>query len=87
MQADAKYIEEAESTRSRSLLTLPPNLLLPEKIFILNFETIPELWDTKNPGYTTRNENLANLLPIMRKVKENAIIDNVKKKINSIRSN
>ncbi|CAK1603572.1 unnamed protein product [Parnassius mnemosyne] len=90
MEADAEYIEEAGFTRSRSPSPLPPNVLQPEKDFILNFEALPELWDTKNPGYTNkykRNENLAKLLPILRKIKKDATIDDVKKKINSIRSN
>ncbi|XP_047528783.1 uncharacterized protein LOC125065293 [Vanessa atalanta] len=66
------------------------NSLEPEKDFILTFETLPVLWDTKNPHYTNkyrRNKALAKLVPILKKTKPVATIQDVKKKINSIRSN
>ncbi|XP_050343491.1 uncharacterized protein LOC126769002 [Nymphalis io] len=66
------------------------NSLEPEKDFILTFETLPVLWDTKNPHYTNkyrRNKALAKLVPILKKTKPIATIQDVKKKINSIRSN
>ncbi|KAL0840718.1 hypothetical protein ABMA28_015906 [Loxostege sticticalis] len=88
METDTDRVEEAPSRSPSPYYVL--NVLEPEKEFILTYEAIPELWDTTNPHYTNkyrRNENLAKLLPILNKMKPNATLEDVKKKINSLRSN
>lgn len=58
--------------------------------FIELYETLPELWDPTNPLYMKKNKrNLAldKLLVIFNKMKPNATRDDVRKKINTLRSN
>ncbi|CAH2236672.1 jg20891 [Pararge aegeria aegeria] len=62
----------------------------PEKEFILKYESLPQLWDTSDIRYSNRFERyraLGQLLPIYQKVKPYATIEDIKKKINSLRSN
>ncbi|CAH2105932.1 unnamed protein product [Euphydryas editha] len=66
------------------------NKLEPERDFILTFESLPVLWDPNHPHYTNkykRNKALLRLVPILKKTKPDATTIDVKKKINSIRSN
>lgn len=61
-----------------------------EKLFILTFESLTVLWDKKNPHYTNknrRNEALMKLLIILRRKQPKATVFDVKKKINSLRTN
>ncbi|GBO99869.1 hypothetical protein EVAR_74255_1 [Eumeta japonica] len=60
------------------------------KCFIEAYEASPELWDPANLNYTNkvvRNKALDRLLVIYSKWKPNSTRDDVRKKINSLRSN
>ncbi|KAL4720761.1 hypothetical protein ACJJTC_013839 [Scirpophaga incertulas] len=62
----------------------------PEEEFILSLETMPELWDKKCIDYTNkykRRTGYEKLLKILAKIKPRATVEDVKKKINSLRSN
>ncbi|XP_023942156.2 uncharacterized protein LOC112048733 [Bicyclus anynana] len=64
--------------------------LEPEKQFILKYESLPQLWDTSDIRYSNRFERywaLEQLLPIYQKLKPYATVEDIKKKINSLRSN
>ncbi|XP_045446733.1 uncharacterized protein LOC123654921 [Melitaea cinxia] len=64
--------------------------LEPERDFILMFESLPVLWDPNHPYYTNkykRHTALLRLVPILKRTKPDATTIDVKKKINSIRSN
>lgn len=70
--------------------SLPPPPIEIEKEFILSFESLPELWDKTHTLYCNkykRNDALRKLLDIYIKVKPGATIEDVKKKINVLRSN
>ncbi|XP_031335337.1 uncharacterized protein LOC116165170 isoform X1 [Photinus pyralis] len=61
-----------------------------EKDFIITFETMPILWDKTDKDYVNkykRNEALEKLLVIYKKIKPQVTLDDVKKKINTLRSN
>lgn len=58
--------------------------------FIDLYETLPELWNPKNLAYidkNKRNQALDKLLNICKKVNKNATREDVRKKINTLRSN
>lgn len=58
--------------------------------FIDTFETMPILWDSRNASYKNkrkRSEALEKLLPVYRRVKKDANVEDVSKEINSLRSN
>ncbi|XP_055916792.1 uncharacterized protein LOC129949387 [Eupeodes corollae] len=58
--------------------------------FIDCYELCPSLWDNSSPEYTSRHTKFIaynKLLNIMKKYKEDASITDVKKKINTLRSN
>ncbi|XP_044730224.1 uncharacterized protein LOC123293463 [Chrysoperla carnea] len=58
--------------------------------FIDLYETLPELWNPKNLAYidkNKRNQALDKLLTICKKVNKNANREDVRKKINTLRSN
>ncbi|XP_057654170.1 uncharacterized protein LOC130892669 [Diorhabda carinulata] len=60
------------------------------KLFIHTFESMPELWSSTDPNYMKKNkrmEALNKLLPLYKKIKPNAEISDVRKKINTLRSN
>lgn len=60
------------------------------KEFILNLEVLPEIWDSSSKYYKNlikKGEALQKLLEIYKKIKSDATIDDVKKKINILRSN
>ncbi|XP_073964241.1 uncharacterized protein [Choristoneura fumiferana] len=70
--------------------SLPPPPIEIEKEFILAFESLPELWDKTHTFYINkykRNDALRKLLNIYIKIKPGATIEDVKKKINVLRSN
>ena len=59
------------------------------KRFILLYE-LPELWNSASPSYSNkykRNEPLAKLLVIYKEIKRDAKVADVRKKINTLRSN
>jgi len=54
------------------------------------YEQLPELWNSATPSYSNkykRNEALAKLLLIYKKIKPDAQVVDVRKKINTLRSN
>jgi hypothetical protein len=60
------------------------------KDFINKYETLQVLWNNNNPDYFNkykRMKALDTLLPIYRKIKANATIVDVKRKINTLRCN
>lgn len=60
------------------------------KEFILMFESLPELWDSTSPSYVNkpkRKAALDKLLNIYKRLKPDCTISDVRKKINSLRSN
>lgn len=60
------------------------------KRFIQVYESFPELWNTASPSYHNkykRNLALANLLIIYKEIKPDAKVADVRKKINTLRSN
>jgi len=60
------------------------------KRFILLYEQLPELWNSASPSYSNkykRNEALAKLLVIYKEIKRDAKVADVRKKINTLRSN
>lgn len=60
------------------------------KMFIESYETMPELWDPRRADYknsTKREHSLRSLLEIFKHIKPDAKINDVKKKINSLRTN
>lgn len=60
------------------------------KEFILNLEALPEVWDSSTKMYKDaikRGEAYRKLLQVYKKNKNDATVDDVKKKINSLRSN
>lgn len=68
----------------------PPTSIEIEKDFILTLETLPMLWDKTHTHYSNkykRTEALTQLLKILIKIKPGATTDDVKKKINVLRSN
>jgi len=60
------------------------------KTFILLYEQLPELWNSASPSYSNkykRNEALAKLLVIYKEIKADAKVVDVRKKINTLRTN
>lgn len=60
------------------------------KKFILTFESLPVLWDKNNEHYTNkykRHEALMKLLLVLRSKQSDATVLDVKRKINSLRTN
>jgi hypothetical protein len=60
------------------------------KRFIVSYEQLPELWNSAGPSYSNkfkRNEALAKLLVIYKDIKPDAKVVDVRKKINTLRSN
>ncbi|XP_028179266.1 uncharacterized protein LOC114366551 isoform X2 [Ostrinia furnacalis] len=60
------------------------------KEFIEKMEVLPGLWDTSSPFYTNlrqRRKAMEELLVIYKQIKPRATIDDVRKKLNSLRSN
>ncbi|XP_061717276.1 uncharacterized protein LOC133525066 [Cydia pomonella] len=58
--------------------------------FITEFETLSELWNSQHKDYTNklkRQKGYNKLLTIFKRYKPNATVDDVRKKINSLRSN
>ncbi|XP_063623067.1 uncharacterized protein LOC134795167 [Cydia splendana] len=58
--------------------------------FITEFETLSELWNSQHTDYTNklkRQKGYNKLLTIFKRYKPNATVDDVRKKINSLRSN
>lgn len=58
--------------------------------FIELYETLPELWNSSSSAYsnrTKRNNALDKLLVIFKKIKKEAKREDVRKKINTLRSN
>ncbi|CAI6377104.1 unnamed protein product [Macrosiphum euphorbiae] len=58
--------------------------------FIAQYKQLPELWDVRSKEYTRRDKKNAayeQLLTIYKGLKCDASIDDVKKKINTLRSN
>lgn len=61
-----------------------------EKEFIISWEALPLLWDKREKDYLNkykRNEALEKLLEIYKNIKPGATIQDVKNKINTLRSN
>lgn len=68
----------------------PPPTIEVEKEFILALEALPNLWDKTHTQYVNkykRNESLEKLLLIWKRIKPLATIEDVRKKINTLRSN
>ena len=60
------------------------------KTFILLYEQLLELWNSASPSYSNkykRNEALTKLLVIYKEIKVDAKVVDVRKKINTLRSN
>lgn len=60
------------------------------KKFIETYELLPQLWNATSPLYMNkyrRNEGLAKLLDIFKQLKPDATIKDVRKKVNTLRSN
>ncbi|XP_017475292.1 PREDICTED: uncharacterized protein LOC108365689 [Rhagoletis zephyria] len=60
------------------------------KEFILQLESMPELWDPSSKSYMNKIKRTARhekLLLILKKINDNATVGDVRKKINSLRSN
>jgi len=60
------------------------------KRFILLYEQLPELWNSASSSYSNkykRNEALAKLLVIYKEIKPDAKVVDVRRKINTLRSN
>lgn len=58
--------------------------------FIAEYKQLPELWDVRSKEYTKRDKKNAayeKLLTIYKGLKSDATVDEVKKKINTLRSN
>ncbi|XP_066951272.1 uncharacterized protein [Macrobrachium rosenbergii] len=58
--------------------------------FIDAYKDLPELWDSQNPNYVRkdkRNAGYEKLLDILRLMKNDATVDDVKRKLNTLRSN
>ncbi|GBP47116.1 hypothetical protein EVAR_96072_1 [Eumeta japonica] len=58
--------------------------------FIVTYQSLPELWDTSNAGYLSKRKRLEalNILRfIYARIKTNASIADVRRKINTLRSN
>ncbi|XP_063537807.1 uncharacterized protein LOC134747156 [Cydia strobilella] len=58
--------------------------------FITEFETLSELWNSQHNDYTNklkRQKGYNKLLAVFKRYKPNATVDDVRKKINSLRSN
>ncbi|XP_026729204.1 uncharacterized protein LOC113494889 [Trichoplusia ni] len=61
-----------------------------EEDFITQLQTLPELWQAQHKHYTNKYKRQAGykkLLEILKKIKPQATVDDVRKKINSLRSN
>lgn len=61
-----------------------------EKQFVLTFGNLPELWDKRHENYFNklkRRKALEKLVVIYRHIKHFANVEDVKKKINLLRSN
>lgn len=85
-------------TRSRSPPLSPvqfnspdsPSLPQVEEDFIILLETLPELWNAQHLHYKNkykREVGYKKLLEIFKKIKPKATVEDVRKKINSLRSN
>ncbi|CAH0713472.1 unnamed protein product, partial [Brenthis ino] len=92
MASDART-PSSTAARTPSPPTSPrpatPNLTI-EKAFILEFEKLPILWDKKHTHYTNkykRMEALKQLLEILKRRTPEATVFEVKRKINTIRTN
>ncbi|XP_017477060.1 PREDICTED: uncharacterized protein LOC108367033 isoform X2 [Rhagoletis zephyria] len=60
------------------------------KEFIIQLESMPELWDPSSKSYMNKIKRTAGhekLLLILKKINDNATVGDVRKKINSLRSN
>ncbi|XP_068204480.1 uncharacterized protein [Palaemon carinicauda] len=58
--------------------------------FILQYKSLPELWDTRSDGYTKKEKRetaYKKLLEVYKRIKSNGNVEDVKKKINILRSN
>ncbi|XP_045768334.1 uncharacterized protein LOC123869450 [Maniola jurtina] len=91
MESDECYESVSSPGAEQEEPYCPPiHNLEPEKEFILQYQSLPQLWDTSDIRYSNRFERyqaLAKLLPIYQKMKPYGTIDDIKKKINSLRSN
>ncbi|XP_063384431.1 uncharacterized protein LOC134670552 [Cydia fagiglandana] len=73
-----------------ALVTLPAEKPTLDEQFITEFETLSELWNSQHTDYTNklkRQKGYNKLLTIFKRYKPNATVDDVRKKINSLRSN
>ncbi|CAK1578712.1 unnamed protein product [Parnassius mnemosyne] len=67
-----------------------PTLFQLEEDFIILLETLPELWNPRHKYYTNKYKRQARyekLLDVYKKIKPQATVEDVRKKINSLRSN
>ncbi|CAK1591476.1 unnamed protein product [Parnassius mnemosyne] len=67
-----------------------PTLFQLEEDFIILLETLPELWNPRHKYYTNKYKRQAGyekLLDVYKKIKPQATVEDVRKKINSLRSN
>ncbi|XP_034826816.1 uncharacterized protein [Maniola hyperantus] len=91
MESDECYDSVSSPGAEQEEPYCPPiHNLEPEKEFILQYQSLPQLWDTSDIRYSNRFERyqaLAKLLPIYQKMKPYGTIEDIKKKINSLRSN
>ncbi|XP_013189961.2 uncharacterized protein LOC106134444 [Amyelois transitella] len=88
MESDDDGDDMASPQPQQSTSKTPNNS--PEEEFILSLETMPELWDKKCNDYTNkykRRIGYEKLQKILVKIKPRTTVEDVKKKINSLRSN
>ncbi|XP_059049131.1 uncharacterized protein LOC131844301 [Achroia grisella] len=67
-----------------------PSLFEAEKKFIYVYKSLPILWDAKHPEYSNkyqRHEALQKLLKVYKFIKASATVNDVRMKINTLRSN
>ncbi|XP_026761210.1 uncharacterized protein LOC113520146 [Galleria mellonella] len=68
----------------------PSGLFAAEKKFIYVYKNLPILWDSKHPQYSNkyqRHEALQTLLQVYKLIKPAATVNDVRMKINTLRSN
>lgn len=87
-------MEDENSIQSENSVDTVDDSSLTEKhylsVFIKTWETYPELWNTSCKAYrdtVKKNNALDKLLDIYKKIKPNSTREDVKKKINSLRTN
>ncbi|CAF4853566.1 unnamed protein product [Pieris macdunnoughi] len=87
-------MEDENSIQSENSVDTVDDATLTEKhylsVFIKTWETYPELWNTSCKSYrdtVKKNNALDKLLDIYNKIKPNSMREDVKRKINSLRTN